>query len=136
MAKERKSIVCLAAVNVTAIIIAVLVLSFASMPLKAFCSEPCSFVDPFIGTSATGHTFPAACVPFGLVQAGPDTVGREDLWWHYCSGYRFEDESIIGFSQTHLNGTGGIDLGDLLILHRNAFSACDSGLVFERSWRG
>lgn len=96
MAKERKSIVCLAAVNVTAIIIAVLVLSFASMPLKAFCSEPCSFVDPFIGTSATGHTFPAACVPFGLVQAGPDTVGREDLWWHYCSGYRFDDADTEG----------------------------------------
>ena len=73
-------------------------------------------VDPFVGTSATGHTFPAACVPFGLVQAGPDTVGADGLWWHYCSGYRYEDSRIVGFSQTHLNGTGGIDLGDISIL--------------------
>ena len=33
------------------------------------------WVDPFVGTSATGHTSPAACVPFGMVQAGPDTIG-------------------------------------------------------------
>jgi putative alpha-1,2-mannosidase len=25
------------------------------------------WVNPFIGTSATGHTFPAACVPFGIL---------------------------------------------------------------------
>ena len=71
------------------------------------------WVDPFVGTSATGHTFPAACVPFGLVQAGPDTGNGS---WHYCSGYRYEDGRIVGFSQTHLNGTGGIDLGDISIL--------------------
>ena len=74
------------------------------------------WVDPFVGTSATGHTSPAACVPFGMVQAGPDTIGADGLWWHYCSGYRYEDGRIVGFSQTHLNGTGGIDLGDLLVL--------------------
>lgn len=74
------------------------------------------WVDPFVGTSATGHTSPAACVPFGLVQAGPDTIGADGLWWHYCSGYRYEDGRIVGFSQTHLNGTGGIDLGDISIL--------------------
>ena len=79
-------------------------------------ADPSMWVDPFIGTEATGHTTPAACVPFGLVQAGPDTVGRETMWWHYCSGYRHDDDGICGFSQSHLNGTGGIDLGDVLIL--------------------
>ena len=78
--------------------------------------DPARWVDPFVGTEATGHTTPAACVPFGLVQAGPDTVGRETMWWHYCSGYRHDDDGICGFSQSHLNGTGGIDLGDVLIL--------------------
>ena len=71
------------------------------------------FVNPFVGTSATGHTFPAACVPFGMVQAGPDT-GNHD-WDHY-SGYRYEDGAVIGFSQTHLNGTGCPDCGDISIL--------------------
>jgi len=84
-----------------------------------FCCGPAkgadlsSFVDPFVGTDATGHTFPGACVPFGMVQASPD-CGTES--WHYCSGYRYGDESICGFSQTHLNGTGGEELGDVLLL--------------------
>ena len=57
--------------------------------------------------------FPAACVPFGLVQAGPDTGNGT---WDYCSGYRYEDKTICGFTQTHLNGTGCPDLGDISIL--------------------
>ena len=76
-------------------------------------SGPCAFVDPFIGTAGTGHTTPAACVPFGLVQAGPDT-GNGD--WAHCSGYSYGDKTICGFSQTHLNGTGCPDLGDVRIL--------------------
>ena len=80
------------------------------------------WVDPFVGTSATGHTFPAACVPFGLVQPGPDTGNGS---WDYCSGYRYGDKTICGFTQTHLNGTGCPDLGDVRILPFNtsAFSA-------------
>jgi len=76
-------------------------------------ADPAEFVDPFIGTAATGHTTPAACVPFGLVQAGPDT-GRGG--WEHCSGYIKGEKTICGFSQTHLNGTGCSDLGDLPIL--------------------
>ena len=71
------------------------------------------WVDPFIGTSATGHTFPGACMPFGMVQPGPDT-GNYD--WEHCSGYRFDDDSVLGFSQTHLNGTGCPDMGDISLL--------------------
>ena len=71
------------------------------------------WVEPFVGTSATGHTFPAACVPFGLVQAGSDTGNGS---WEYCSGFRYEDKTVCGFTQTHLNGTGCPDLGDVRIL--------------------
>ena len=70
-------------------------------------------VDPYIGCSYNGHCFAAACVPFGLVQAGPDTGF---LWWDYCSGYRYADTKILGFSQTHISGTGCGDLGDLLVM--------------------
>ena len=92
------------------------VVSFATVALAASLlaeNDPARWVDPFVGTSATGHTFPAACVPFGLVQAGPDTGNGT---WHYCSGYRYDDKTICGFTQTHLNGTGCPDLGDVLIL--------------------
>ena len=60
-------------------------------------------VDPFIGTDTVGHTHPAACVPFGLVQTGPDTGTKN---WKYCAGYQWTDKEIIGFSQTHLSGAG------------------------------
>ena len=76
-------------------------------------SEPVDFVDPFVGTAGTGHTFPAACVPFGMVQAGPDT-GYGD--WAHCSGYIYGDKTICWFTQTHLNGTGCPDLGDVRLL--------------------
>ncbi len=47
------------------------------------CADLAEFVDPFVGTAGPGHTFPGACVPFGLVQASPDT-GNES--WDYCGG--------------------------------------------------
>ena len=79
----------------------------------AVASEPTDYADPTIGCSYNGHCFAAACVPFGLVQAGPDTG---NTWWDYCSGYRFADTVIQGFSQTHLSGTGCGDLGDVLVM--------------------
>jgi len=71
------------------------------------------FVNPFIGTAYHGHTFPGACAPFGMIQAGPETGNAS---WRYCSGYNFEDEYVTGFSQTRLNGTGVPELGDILLL--------------------
>lgn len=73
-----------------------------------------SFVDPFIGTGATGHCTPAATVPLGAIQAGPDTGNACD--WAHCSGYQFSDTLLQGFSSTHLSGTGCGDLGDVRLL--------------------
>ena len=71
------------------------------------------WVRPEIGSGGDGHTFPGAAYPFGLVQPSPDT-GREG--YRYCAGYRYEDDRILGFSQTHLSGTGCGDLGDIRIM--------------------
>ena len=68
-------------------------------------------VDPFIGTGGDGHTYPGATAPFGLVQLSPDT---HNSGWEAASGYRDKDTTLIGFSHTHLSGTGGVDLGDFL----------------------
>ncbi|HKU19295.1 MAG TPA: GH92 family glycosyl hydrolase [Candidatus Saccharimonadales bacterium] len=74
-------------------------------------------VDPFIGTAGGGHTFPGATVPFGMVQVSPDT---QILDFHksygWAAGYRYEDKTILGFSQTHFSGTGHSDLGDVLLM--------------------
>ena len=82
------------------------------------------YVDPFIGTQEMGHTFPGACTPFGMVQLSPDTDSilfstngkyNKDVY-RYCAGYQYTDKSIVGFSHTHLSGTGHADLGDFLIM--------------------
>jgi predicted alpha-1,2-mannosidase len=82
------------------------------------------FVNPFIGTKKMGHTFPGACVPFGMVQLSPDTdtVGywTDDHYnkkvYEYCAGYQYDDPTIVGFSHTHFSGTGHSDLGDFLLM--------------------
>ena len=76
-------------------------------------SEYTKYVNPFIGCAATGHTFPGATVPFGLVQTSPVTGA---IGWQYCSGYVYGDNRIWGFAQTTLNGTGCADLGNILVM--------------------
>lgn len=85
---------------------------------------PCDYVNPFIGTDDMGHTFPGTSVPFGLVQLSPETdtamysygKGYNPDVYKYCAGYQYKDETIVGFSHTHFNGTGHSDLGDFLIM--------------------
>jgi len=72
-----------------------------------------SYVNTFIGTGGHGHTFPGATTPHGMVQLSPDT---RTLGWDACGGYHYSDSSIIGFSHTHLSGTGISDLGDILFM--------------------
>lgn len=72
-----------------------------------------TYANPFVGAAEFGHCFPGACVPFGNVQASPETG---NCTWEYCSGYQYKDQRLSGFAQTRLNGTGCPDLGDLLIM--------------------
>ncbi len=76
-------------------------------------SDPAKYVDPMIGTDSSGHTYPGATLPFGMVQLSPD--GGVSGWDH-CSGYHYRDTSIMGFSHTHLSGTGAMDYGDILFM--------------------
>lgn len=71
------------------------------------------YVNPFIGAADNGHTFPGACRPFGMIQTSPVTGA---VGWRYCSEYVYQDSIIWGFTQTHLNGTGCMDLGDILVM--------------------
>jgi len=72
-----------------------------------------SFVDPIIGTGGHGHVFLGANVPFGAVQLGPQNIFKG---WDWCSGYHYSDSLMVGFSHTHLSGTGASDLGDVLVM--------------------
>ena len=70
-------------------------------------------VNSMIGSGGHGHVFVGASVPFGAVQIGPNNIYKG---WDWCSGYHYSDSIIIGFSQTHLNGTGCADMGDILMM--------------------
>jgi predicted alpha-1,2-mannosidase len=74
--------------------------------------RPVDYVNPFIGTGGHGHTFPGATVPFGMMQLSPDTRTEG---WDAASGYHYSDSTILGFSHTHLNGTGVNDLCDVVV---------------------
>lgn len=71
------------------------------------------YVDPFIGTAEHGHVYPGATVPFGAVQLSPDN-GTQG--WDWCAGYNYADNIIVGFSHTHLSGTGIGDLCDVSMM--------------------
>lgn len=86
--------------------------SSCDQPDKQNSIDYLKYVNGFIGNADNGHTFPGACAPFGLIQVSPESgIGS----WRYCSGYNYDDDFIEGFSQTHLNGTGVPDLGDILM---------------------
>ncbi len=70
-----------------------------------------ALVNPFIGTSNGGDTFPGADYPFGMVQWSPDTPSRPA-----GGGYSYGDSSITGFSLNHLSGPGCGAEGDVPVL--------------------
>lgn len=74
------------------------------------------YVDPFIGSGYHGHVFVGTSVPFGMVQLGPSNIHKG---WDWCSAYHHSDSILIGFSHTHLSGTGCTDLGDILLMPLN-----------------
>ena len=91
--------------------------TFTFACIRASAADVLGSVDPFIGTQGTGHVFPGAVVPFGMVQLSPDTQTRyfkESYPW--AAGYQYGDPTILGFSHTHFSGAGHSDLGDVLMM--------------------
>ena len=114
-------------------LILLLIMASGCSPKKTVYSKK---VNPFIGTGGHGHTYPGATSPFGMVQLSPDTRIEG---WDACSGYHYSDSTILGFSHTHLSGTGAADYGDILFTPRTntldslpiPFSHAD-----EEAWAG
>ena len=76
-------------------------------------ADPIAKVNPKIGSGGHGHVFVGANVPFGMTQVGPTSITQE---WDWCSGYHDSENSVIGFSHTHLSGTGCGDLFDVTLM--------------------
>lgn len=75
------------------------------------------YVNPMTGSGDHGHVFVGANVPFGFIQLGPSEHVRG---WDWCSGYHYSDSVTVGFSHTHLSGTGIGELGDVTLLPSTA----------------
>ncbi|MFD0635690.1 glycoside hydrolase domain-containing protein [Catenulispora yoronensis] len=77
----------------------------------AAVTDPASLVNPLLGTSNQGNTFPGADTPFGMVQWSPDTTSRPP-----GGDYAYTDNAITGFSLNHLSGPGCGAMGDIPVL--------------------
>ncbi len=95
-------------------IIGLVLVGLTLRPLSVWSAPHLSeYIRPFVGTQGEGNTYPGPSAPFGMIQLSPDT--DRDLW-ETASGYEYSDTSIMGFSLTHLSGTGIPDLGDFLFM--------------------
>ena len=91
--------------------------TLAAVAMLVGCAAPevayTSKVNPKIGSGGHGHVFVGANAPFGMTQVGPTSITQE---WDWCSGYHDSENSVIGFSHTHLSGTGCGDLFDVTLM--------------------
>ncbi len=108
----------------------------AAAAQAAPAGSPAAAVNVFIGTGGDGHTFPGASRPFGMVQLSPDTQVRHFRQsYPWAAGYRYEDNSILGFSHTHFSGSGHSDLGDILLMPYSGDTKLEPGYP-ERPFSG
>lgn len=85
----------------------------ATLAISAVSADNLKYVDPMIGTDGIGHTFPAATVPFSMVQVGPTNTFKG---WNWCSGYHYSDPDIKGFAHDFISGAGLSAGGDILLM--------------------
>jgi predicted alpha-1,2-mannosidase len=93
---------------------AVLILLPVLLPGMVVLGQFADHVDPMLGVSGGGSIFPGPAVPFGVIKPGPDMVGfggnDANAGWN-------EGGNILGFSQTHVSGTGGgAKYGNILVM--------------------
>ena len=97
-----------------------------TLPALSFAGETAlsDYIRPLIGTQGEGNVYPGPSAPFGMMQISPDT---DKELWATASGYEYSDPTILGFSLTHLSGTGIPDLGDFLFIPQVGAPAFESG---------
>ncbi|MBB4685598.1 GH92 family glycosyl hydrolase [Amycolatopsis jiangsuensis] len=116
-ARWRAGLVLLATAVVAAVAPAAPAVAAGTTVGKAADPDPAKWVNPFIGTrpggedhgtgGGAGNTFPGAVAPFGMVQWSPDTQKSQP------GGYFYDDDTLTGFSLTHLSGAGCTTYQDL-----------------------
>lgn len=87
-----------------------------------YAQEAADYVNPFIGTSNFGATYPGPIAPRGMASispfnvAGPQNLPLEkDSRW-LSNPYVHENTFLTGFSQVNLSGVGCPELGVILVM--------------------
>ncbi|MNQ47922.1 Glycosyl hydrolase family 92 [compost metagenome] len=90
--------------------------------ISIFGQQPADFVNPLIGTSNYGATFPGPIAPRGMASISPFNVAgsknrslEKDSQW-LSNPYVNENNFLTGFSQVNLSGVGCPDLGVILLM--------------------
>lgn len=91
-----------------------LALSLAAVPATAApgsgvrgeVKDTVAYVDPLIGSTNAGNTYPGAVTPFGMLAWSPQTSRGSQVSTPAPGGYEYGATKIRGFSLTHLNGVG------------------------------
>ncbi|MEN2414898.1 GH92 family glycosyl hydrolase [Flavobacterium mesophilum] len=84
--------------------------------------QPAEYVNPLIGTSNYGATFPGPIAPRGMASISPFNVAgskntpmEKDSQW-LSNPYVNENKFLTGFSQVNLSGVGCPDLGVIMLM--------------------
>jgi predicted alpha-1,2-mannosidase len=100
--------------------VCVLFVLFAVLFMSA--QQTVDYVNPFIGTSNFGATYPGPIAPRGMATISPFNVAgtqnlpmEKDSRW-LSNPYVNENTFLTGFSQVNLSGVGCPDLGVLLLM--------------------
>jgi predicted alpha-1,2-mannosidase len=110
-----------------ACLVAALLSANAPTPAQAApVADPTTLVNPFVGTQNFGNTFPGVSAPFGMVQLSPDTGGQ--------GGYDYLQNTIYGFSQTHLSGVGCGVAGEVPIMGTTGTMSTTDANVYRSTY--
>jgi predicted alpha-1,2-mannosidase len=69
-------------------------------------ADPAAYVNPLIGSTNLGNTYPGAVTPFGMLAFSPQTSRGTQISTPAPGGYQYTATRIRGFSLTHLSGVG------------------------------
>lgn len=69
-------------------------------------ADPVTYVNPLIGSTNLGNTYPGAVRPFGMLAWSPQTSRGNQFSTPAPGGYQYTATRIRGLSLTHLSGVG------------------------------
>ncbi|MEU8231370.1 GH92 family glycosyl hydrolase [Actinoplanes sp. NPDC048967] len=82
------------------------VVAAAAPAVVPLVDDPAGYVDPFIGTTRGGNTWPGATRPFGMIAWSPTSTNGDQTNTGAANGYEYNVTKVRGFSLTHVNGAG------------------------------